>query len=406
MSSDVLSGIDGALSSGAGAVAEGAEVLSGAVAEGAEVVAGAAAAVGAGEVLLVVGGVVVVVAASAILYDAATGTATFDPSAIRTPAVPPPPTTTVPPQPSHPTKPVVTGTKQQTHTTSWQTTTKWYDDTYLYTRTDYYSYTTTQQWTYYDNGTHAYRWWRRPTRHRWVTERQPLFDVDNPIVVPTTAPAKPTAPTITAVADDKATCGTRGASGNSCAAGSRNTGLPPGVTPDTATGNNGGGIPPGSSASQCMPDPANGSEDGDEREARGVRQGDVERTLENSLDKTTYLYDAAAKYGINLRGSGQDIGIIFDPDLNIGIIFDPDLNIGTNGVTRAADGGNLIRVGPDGVFDDATAANTIAHELRHARYFLKHGTFEGEEHGDGDSLDDCTPYGSGNALEDWIKGNR
>ncbi|MER6078066.1 polymorphic toxin-type HINT domain-containing protein [Streptomyces sp. NPDC001833] len=216
----------------AGAAAEGA----GAVVEGAEVVAGAAAAVGAGEVLLVVGGVVVVVAASAILYDAATGTATFDASAIRTPAVPPPPTTTVPPQPPHPTKPVVTGTKQQTHTTSWQTTTKWYDDTYLYTRTDYYSYTTTQQWTYYDNGTHAYRWWRSPTRHRWVTERQPLFDVDNPILVPTTAPARPTAPTITAVADDKATCGTQGSSTNNCIAGVRGGGLPPGA------GDGGGGF--------------------------------------------------------------------------------------------------------------------------------------------------------------------
>ncbi|WP_217551178.1 RHS repeat-associated core domain-containing protein [Streptomyces sp. GbtcB6] len=396
MGSDVLSGIEGALSSGAGAAAEGVEAVAGAAVEGVEVVAGAAATVGAGEVLLVVGGVVVVVAASAILYDAATGTATVDASAIRTPAVPPPPTTPVKPQPPRPTKPVVTSTKQQTHTTSWQTTSKWYDDTYLYTRTDYYSYTTTQQWTYYDNGTRAYRWWRSPTSHRWTIDRQPLFGLDDPMLIPTTAPAKPTAPTITAVADDKAACGTPGASGNSCAAGSRNSGLPPGTTPDTAAGNNGRGIPPGSSASQCMPDPANGSEHGDEREARGVRQGDVERTLDNSLDKTTYLYDVAAKYGINLRGSGQDIGILFDPDLNIG----------TNGVTRAADGGNLIRVGPDGIFDDATAANTIAHELRHARYFLKHGTFEGEEHGDGDSLDDCTPYGSGNALEDWIEGNR
>ncbi|WP_089099680.1 RHS repeat-associated core domain-containing protein [Streptomyces hyaluromycini] len=215
-----------------GAAAEAA----GAVVEGAEVVAGAAATVGAGEVLLVVGGVVVVVAASAILYDAATGTATFDASAIRTPAVPPPPTTTVPPQPPHPTKPVVTSTKQQTSTTSWQTTSKWLDDGYLYTRTDYYSYTTTQQWTYYDNGTTAYRWWRSPTRHRWTTERQPMIDLDHPIRIADAAPRKPTAPTITAAADDSATCGSQGSSTNSCIAGVRGGGLPPGA------GDGGGGF--------------------------------------------------------------------------------------------------------------------------------------------------------------------
>ncbi|MGY5060161.1 RHS repeat-associated core domain-containing protein [Streptomyces sp. 900105755] len=236
MSSKVLSGIDGALSSGAGAVAEGAEAVASAAAEGVEVVAGAAATVGAGEVLLVVGGVVVVVAASAILYDAATGTATFDASAIRTPAVPPPPTTTVPPQPAHPTKPVVTGTKQRTSTTSWQTSRKWLEDGYLYTRTDYYSYTTTQQWTYYDNDTVAYRWWRSPTSHRWTTERQPMIDLDHPIWIPTTAPRKPTAPTITGVADDKAACGSQGSSTNSCIAGVRGGGLPPGA------GDGGGGL--------------------------------------------------------------------------------------------------------------------------------------------------------------------
>ncbi|MFG3291381.1 RHS repeat-associated core domain-containing protein [Streptomyces sp. NPDC048179] len=225
-------GISSLAAESAGALAEGA----GAVVEGAEVVAGAAATVGAGEVLLVVGGVVVVVAASAILYDAVTGTATFDASAIRTPAVPPPPTATVQPQPPHPTKPVVIGTKQHTSTTSWQTTSKWLDDTYLYTRTDYYSYTTTQQWTYYDNGTTAYHWWRSPTSHRWTVDRKPLIDLADPVKIPTVAPTKPTAPTITAGADDSATCGSQGSSTNSCIAGVRGGGLPPGA------GDGGGGF--------------------------------------------------------------------------------------------------------------------------------------------------------------------
>ncbi|MFE6287851.1 putative T7SS-secreted protein [Streptomyces sp. NPDC057877] len=133
-----------------------------------------------------------------------------------------------------------------------------------------------------------------------------------------------------------------------------------------------------------------------ERAARGVRQEGVERTLDNSLDKNTYLRDVAQEYGINLRGSGQNIDVIFDPDLGSGLL----------GVTRAADGGRVIRVGPDGIYDDITAANTIAHELSHARYFLKHGTFDGEVHGHADSMADGTPYGSGNALQDWIEGNR
>ncbi|MFI0731860.1 putative T7SS-secreted protein [Streptomyces sp. NPDC021225] len=134
----------------------------------------------------------------------------------------------------------------------------------------------------------------------------------------------------------------------------------------------------------------------DERGARGTRQGEVERTLDNALDKDTYLRDVAEKYGINLRGSGQDIRVIYDPDLPPG----------QAGVTRAAEGGRVIRIGPSGIIDDATAANTIAHELSHARYYLKHQSFHGEVHGDEGSLADGTPYGSGNALQDWIEGNR
>ncbi|WP_243878868.1 RHS repeat-associated core domain-containing protein [Streptomyces sp. KS 21] len=135
---------------------------------------------------------------------------------------------------------------------------------------------------------------------------------------------------------------------------------------------------------------------GEERAAMGVRQGDVERTLDNSLDKTTYLNDVAKKNGINLRGSGHDISVIYDPDLGPGLL----------GVTRASEGGRVIRVGPDGIYDDATAANTIAHELSHARYYSRNGTFEGEIHGHAGSMADGTPYGSGNALQDWMEGKR
>jgi hypothetical protein len=133
-----------------------------------------------------------------------------------------------------------------------------------------------------------------------------------------------------------------------------------------------------------------------ERAAEGRTQGGVERTFENSLDKTTYLNDVASKNGINLRGSGQRISLIYDESLPVGQL----------GVTRASEGGGVIRVERDGTYDDATAANTIAHELSHARYYLRNGTFDGEVHGGVDSVADGTPYGSGNALQAWIEGLR
>jgi RHS repeat-associated protein len=244
LGSDVLSGIEGALSEGA-SVAAGAADVAGEVIEGAVIVAGAP------EEVLIVGGIAIVVGVTALVYAVAgSGSPSGSTMTIQTPsAVPPPPTATVQPQPPHPTKPVVIGTRQHTSTTSWQTTSKWLDDTYLYTRTDYYSYTTTQQWTYYDNGSTTYNWWRSPTSHRWTIDRQPLIDLDHPIKLPTTAPGKPTAPTITAAADDNATCGTQGSSTNSCIAGERSGGLPDGTTPQTASGSDGSGIPPGPPAS-------------------------------------------------------------------------------------------------------------------------------------------------------------
>jgi hypothetical protein len=107
-----------------------------------------------------------------------------------------------------------------------------------------------------------------------------------------------------------------------------------------------------------------------------------------------YLSDVASTYGINLRGSGTSIAAVFDRSLPLG----------QSGVTRASEGGLVIRIGPLGAADDATAANTIAHELSHARYYLKHGTFDGEVHGGMYSIGDGTLYGSGNALEAWILG--
>ncbi|WP_033443250.1 RHS repeat-associated core domain-containing protein [Saccharothrix sp. NRRL B-16314] len=122
-----------------------------------------------------------------------------------------------------------------------------------------------------------------------------------------------------------------------------------------------------------------------------------ERTYETSpgYDPDAYLEAIAKRYGINLRGAGATIKVMFDP------------GIPSAGATRGRDGGLLIRVGRLGLAGgDAEAANTIAHELSHARYYLRHGTFEHEVHGSEQSVADGTPFGSGNALQEWIEGRR
>ena len=100
----------------------------------------------------------------------------------------------------------------------------------------------------------------------------------------------------------------------------------------------------------------------------------------------------AERYNINLRGCGQYIQIVFDPDIPPGV----------DGLTRKADGGKIIRIGRDALRDEA-AANTITHELSHARDYLRG---EHKDHGYYSSLGDETVYGSGNTLEDYIRGNR
>jgi predicted SprT family Zn-dependent metalloprotease len=54
----------------------------------------------------------------------------------------------------------------------------------------------------------------------------------------------------------------------------------------------------------------------------------------------------------------------------------------------------VIRINPN-FADEADLANTIAHELRHARDFQK-----------GRTSPEGPAYQSGNALEEWINGRR
>lgn len=119
----------------------------------------------------------------------------------------------------------------------------------------------------------------------------------------------------------------------------------------------------------------------------------MERTYYHRLDPQSYIDDVVKKYGINLRGSGQEIKALYDPTIPKGQV----------GRTIGAEGGLIIRIGHDALVDEATTANTIAHELSHGRDYLR-GIHK--DHGNHSSIGDGTPYGSGNALEAYIRGER
>lgn len=110
----------------------------------------------------------------------------------------------------------------------------------------------------------------------------------------------------------------------------------------------------------------------------------TERDYEMALNPLHHASVIAKKYGINLRGSGQKIEIVFDESLSPG----------TPGKTRE-DAPNKIFLGPSAFFSEAELANTIAHELNHARDFLRGG----------DAIEEPA-YESGDALEDYIRGGR
>jgi RHS repeat-associated protein len=112
-----------------------------------------------------------------------------------------------------------------------------------------------------------------------------------------------------------------------------------------------------------------------------VRLGETVAPLARSYAAyDTYLTDVASHYGINLRG--------------VTAVFDDSIGVGVKGLTRESEGGWTIRINP-GFRDEGDLANTIAHELRHARAFQK-----------GLSSPEGPAYASGDALQEWINGLR
>jgi RHS repeat-associated protein len=247
----VLDGVDGALNgviSGLGDVGSGVEAAGPALLDGAEAAGEFGVGVAASPELLAAGVVVGLAGLGYGVYQLAHD----DPDTgqlIGAPPVNPVTGPGAPPvaPPPHPAKPVVIGTATKSTTTSWQTVTKWQDQSYLYTRTDHYSYTTTQQWTYYSDGTDAYQWWRSATVHTWTITVQPRVaatpDV-NPDQEGTTKSPSP--------APNTGPCRT-GADVARCAPTPAAAPLPDGAVGDGGDGGGGSGTPP---APSCSPDPS------------------------------------------------------------------------------------------------------------------------------------------------------
>lgn len=108
----------------------------------------------------------------------------------------------------------------------------------------------------------------------------------------------------------------------------------------------------------------------------------IEKTLEMVLNKDFYVKTICKKYNIHLRGGNQTIHIEINPDL-----------VSAGRVVK--DRPNIIELGPKAFISEKELANTIAHELNHARSFLKGG-----------NAPEKTAYASGDTLEDYIRGKR
>ena len=107
--------------------------------------------------------------------------------------------------------------------------------------------------------------------------------------------------------------------------------------------------------------------------------------MDMALNPELYANEVANKYGINLKGSGQKITITYNPEL-------------ASAGRTCADNPTVIEIGPSAFFSEEELANTIAHELNHARSFIKGGN--APEWGDGGA------YPAGNALAEYIRGER
>ncbi len=108
----------------------------------------------------------------------------------------------------------------------------------------------------------------------------------------------------------------------------------------------------------------------------------TERNYQMALDPQHYIRAVTKKLNIHLKGSGKVVEVVFNPDLQ------------SSGMVRKATP-NVIEIGPLALSNETELANTIAHELNHARSFIKGG-----------SAPESKAYFAGNRLEEYMKGMR
>ncbi len=117
---------------------------------------------------------------------------------------------------------------------------------------------------------------------------------------------------------------------------------------------------------------------------KGHPRPEIVKDLSMALNPETYAQAVADKYNIHMKGSGYTIKIVYDPFISRG----------RYGKT-SKDDPFQIHIGPDAFISEEELANTIAHELNHARDFIKGG-----------SAPENRAYKSGNALAEYIRGER
>lgn len=88
------------------------------------------------------------------------------------------------------------------------------------------------------------------------------------------------------------------------------------------------------------------------------------------------------KYNIHLKSGKTEVKIVVNPNL-----------APAGRVVKSRP--NVIELGPKAFINETELANTIAHELNHARSYLKGG-----------NAPEKTAYASGDTLEDYIRGKR
>lgn len=115
---------------------------------------------------------------------------------------------------------------------------------------------------------------------------------------------------------------------------------------------------------------------GQERYRLGHPVPPTPKDLAMALNKKYYVEKIIEKYNIHLKSGNNTIKIVINPDL-----------APAGRVVKSRP--DIIELGPKAFINETELANTIAHELNHARSYLKGGKApEKAAHASGDSLEE------------------